>query len=104
VCACGATRRVDGGVVTGGWHVCPLCVVTPCGERPPRERRATLAPAQAELFAAQIRSHLRDGIPPPIESQDATLEGVEPEPVGVAQHHTIGGRGAVARLREAPTP
>jgi hypothetical protein len=38
---------------------------------------------------------------PPIEPTGSVLEPiVEPEPVGIAQHHTIGGRGAVARLRE----
>jgi hypothetical protein len=47
-----------------------------------------------------LNGWLRTGIIPPIESDDATLDGVEPEPVGIAQHHTIGGRGAVARLRK----
>lgn len=34
VCECGATRRIEAGVIKGGWHVCKLCVVTPCGEQP----------------------------------------------------------------------
>ena len=29
---CGATRQVVKGVPRGGWHVCKLCVVRPCGQ------------------------------------------------------------------------
>lgn len=30
VCRCGATLRVERGQPVGRWHVCKLCVVTPC--------------------------------------------------------------------------
>lgn len=51
-----------------------------------------------------IRDQVRAGRLPAVESNSCAIEQlVEPEPAGVVQHTTKGGRGAVARLREDPT-
>ena len=117
VCACGATRRVENGRVTGEWHVCDWCVTRPpAGSHPVHDGLRSATPihtcrhcgdpitAEGYCHLCDWRRYTVDGRPVRFEvlfagragltgDQVAMLVGMEP-----GDRMYFGGVGTVKRV------